>query len=292
MAHGPPPVLSSLLQAEPLHPGSASLVQRSSGGSGGLNGMSPKTGGSPDLTHTCHSGPPQVSPAPCWQLSTTEVPREMPVHLCAVRAVPGQPPAPGMECTRGGSGCISAPVCHEWGRVFHNCGSVFALEAKVGGSLGRALWRTVDTVCYLWEAEIVAIFSSMLGPCAVVFVISPQLSTPPALLRDEKSLFPGMRKRLHIASLWGSVVELVPSTTDSSGRRVPLSHHVSLGFPSSFNEYLPQHILVQDMVAPAPLGCSPAGLLRKGTLSFSAPPEGPSFPCHAPSRATSTSRLE
>lgn len=74
--------------------------------------------------------------------------------------------------------------------------------------------------------------------------------------------------------------------TDSSRRRVPLSHHVSLGFSSSFNGYLPQHILVQDMVAPAPLGCSPAGLLPEGRLSFSNPPEGPSFPCHAPLRAT------
>lgn len=200
-------------------------------------------------------------------------------------------PAPGLQCTRAGSGCSSAPVCRERGRAFHNCSSLFAPEAKVAGSLGRALWWTVDTGSYLWEAEIAAIFSSVLGPCTVVFVISPQLSAPPALLRGEKGLLPGMRKRLHVASLWGSVVKLVPSTTDSSGRRVPLSRHVSPGLSSSFNEYLPQHILVQDMVAPAPLGCSPTGLLREGTLSFS-PPEGPSFPCHAPSRVTSTSRLE
>lgn len=166
MAHRPPPVLPPLLQSEPLHPGSTSLVQRGLGGSGGLNGTSPKTGGSPDLTHTCHSGPPQVSPARCWQLGSTEVPRAVLVHLCAVQALPSQPAAPGTECTRGGSGCISAPVCRERGRVLHNCGSVFAPEAKVGGSLGRALWQTVDTGSYLWEAEIVDIFSSVLRPCS------------------------------------------------------------------------------------------------------------------------------
>lgn len=99
MAHGPPPVLLPLLQAEPLHPGSASLVQGGLDGSAGLNGMSPKTDGSPDLTHTCHSGPPQVSPACCWQPSTMEVPREMLDHLWAVRALPSQPTVPGMECT-------------------------------------------------------------------------------------------------------------------------------------------------------------------------------------------------
>lgn len=47
--------------------------------------------------------------------------------------------------------------------MLHNCGSVFAPEAKVGGCLGRALWQTVDTGSYLWEAEIAAIFSSALG---------------------------------------------------------------------------------------------------------------------------------
>lgn len=84
----------------------------------------------------------------------------------------------------------TSPVCHERGRVFHNGCLVFALKAKVGGSWGRALWRAVDTGRYLWGAEIVAIFSSMLGPCTAVFVISPQLSTPPALLRDEEELAP------------------------------------------------------------------------------------------------------
>lgn len=73
--------------------------------------------------------------------------------------------------------------------------------------------------------------------------------------------------------------------TDSSGKKVPLSYHISLGFSSSFNGYLPQHILVQDMMTPAPLGCSPTGLLPDGRLCFSYSPEGPSFPCHAPSRA-------
>lgn len=47
--------------------------------------------------------------------------------------------------------------------MLHNCGSVFAPEAKAGGCLGRALWQTVDTGSYLWEAEIAAIFSSVLG---------------------------------------------------------------------------------------------------------------------------------
>lgn len=84
----------------------------------------------------------------------------------------------------------TSPVCHEQGRVFHNCSLVFASKAKVGGSQGRALQRAVDTGCYLWGAEIVAIFSSMLGPCTVVSVISPQLSTPPASLRDEEELAP------------------------------------------------------------------------------------------------------
>lgn len=149
MAHEPPPVLSPLLHAEPLHHGSALLVQRGLGGSGGLHGMSPKSGGSPSLTHTCHSGPPQVSPARCWQLGTTEVPRETLARLCAVQALPSQPAAPSTECTPGGSGCISGPVCCELGRVLHNCGSVFAPEAKVGRSLGRALWQTVDTGSYL-----------------------------------------------------------------------------------------------------------------------------------------------
>lgn len=35
-----------------------------------------------------------------------------------------------------------------------------------------------------------AIFSSVLGPCTVVFVIAPQPSTPPALLREEAELAP------------------------------------------------------------------------------------------------------
>lgn len=88
-----------------------------------------------------------------------------------------------------------------------------------------------------------------------------------------------------MSCLWGSVVDLVPAMIALEGG----SHypsHVSLGFLSSFNGYLPQHILVQDMVAPAPLGCSPASLLPERRLSFCNPPEGPSFPCHAPSRAT------
>lgn len=37
--------------------------------------------GSPNLTYTCCSALPQVSPARCWLLSTTEVPREMLVSL-------------------------------------------------------------------------------------------------------------------------------------------------------------------------------------------------------------------
>lgn len=88
-----------------------------------------------------------------------------------------------------------------------------------------------------------------------------------------------------MSSLWGSVVELVPFVLVlEGGSHSP--NHISFGFSSSFNGYLPQHIRVQDMVAPAPLGCSPASLLPDGRLSFSNPPEGPSFPCHAPSRAT------
>lgn len=74
--------------------------------------------------------------------------------------------------------------------MFHNCCLVFALKAKVGGSWGRALWQAVDTGCYLWGAEIVAIFSSSLGHRTVVSGISPQLSTPPTFLGDEEELAP------------------------------------------------------------------------------------------------------
>lgn len=47
MAHGPSPLLPLLLQAGSLQPGSVPLIlghQRDSGGSGELNGTSPKTG--------------------------------------------------------------------------------------------------------------------------------------------------------------------------------------------------------------------------------------------------------
>lgn len=145
--YGPPPV--------PPPPGRVTALWLSIAGAERfgwkcrLHGVSPKSGGSPNLTHTCHSGAPQVSPARCWQVSTMEVPREMLARLCAVQALPSLPTAPRTECTRGGSGCLSAPVCCESGGVLHNCGSVFAPEAKVGRSLGRALWQTVDTGSYL-----------------------------------------------------------------------------------------------------------------------------------------------
>lgn len=64
-------------------------------------------------------------------------------------------------------------VCLEQGELLHNCCLLFASEAKVGGSHGRALWRAVDTGCYLLGAQIMAIFSFALSPCTVVLLISP-----------------------------------------------------------------------------------------------------------------------
>lgn len=113
----------------------------------------------------------------------------------------------------------TSPVCHEQGRVFHNCCLVFAPKAKVGGSRGRVLWWAVDTGCYLWGAEIAAIFSSMLGPCTVVFVISSQLSTPPALLRDEEELAPWHGEEVPGVFLPGEVLQnrSHPCWTSSEG---------------------------------------------------------------------------
>lgn len=84
------------------------------------------------------------------------------------------------------------------------------------------------------------------------------------------------------------------SINDSSGRRVSLSQSCLtwLFFLIQPIEYLPQHIPVQEMVAPAPLGCSPASLLPEGRLSFSSPLEGSSFPLPCSLKSHSTSRLE
>lgn len=93
-------------------------------------------------------------------------------------------------CMRGDWGvflaCDKSSVCLERDTVFHNCCLQFASKVKVGGSQGRALWRAVDTSSYLLGAEIRAIFSSVLSPCTVVLMISPQLSTPPTSLGDEE----------------------------------------------------------------------------------------------------------
>lgn len=164
--------------------------------------------------------------------------------------------------------------------MFHNCCLVFAPKAKVGGSQGRALWRAVDTGCYLWGAEIVAIFSSVLGPCTVVVMISPQLSSPPPLLRDEEELAPWHGEEAPgVFVPGGSIAEPVPSMTDISGRRVPLSHQVWALFLIRLEDLL-QGPLGQDVVGSAPLGS-----LQEGRQSFSVHPVGqPSFPHHSPSR--------
>lgn len=64
-------------------------------------------------------------------------------------------------------------VCLEQGKLLHSCCLLFASEAKVGGSRGRALWQAVDTSSYLLGAEIITIFSFALSPCTVVLLISP-----------------------------------------------------------------------------------------------------------------------